>query len=128
MVGNRSRDTRPEVAIRSALHRAGLRFRKHYAALPGSRTRVDVAFPRRRIAIQIDGCFWHRCPEHGTQPAAHSDYWAAKMARNAERDRRTDDALVRAGWVVLRIWEHERVEDAVAQIRKALESRPDFRR
>ena len=120
MRGNRSKDTRPEVAVRSALHRAGLRFRKHFPVIPGSRSRVDVAFPRWRVAVQVDGCFWHGCPDHGTQPVTHAEYWTEKIRRNVERDRRCDDALAEAGWTVLRFWEHEETAAVVTAVQHAL--------
>lgn len=125
MRGNRSRDTRPEVVVRSALHRAGMRFRKHYVPLAGSRTRVDVAFPRWHVAVQIDGCFWHACPEHGTRPSSHADYWTEKLRRNVERDRRSDEVLAEAGWTVLRFWEHEDPESVAVVVHYALSKRRD---
>jgi DNA mismatch endonuclease (patch repair protein) len=118
MKGNRKRDTRPETTIRSALQRAGLRFRKDYPIrVDRSRPiRVDIAFPSSRIAVFVDGCFWHRCPEHGTSPRANSAYWGPKLARNVERDRETDERLRGAGWLPLRVWEHEHVDDVVERI------------
>src|SRR4051812_10584935 len=113
MQGNRSRDTRPEVAVRSALHRRGLRFRKHTRPLPGLKCEADAVFPRERVAVFIDGCFWHGCPEHGKRPGEPGSYWHAKRERNAARDRRNDRALEAAGWLVVRVWEHE-VPDLVA--------------
>jgi DNA mismatch endonuclease (patch repair protein) len=77
--------------------------------------RPDVVFPRARLAVFVDGCFWHGCPEHGTQPTRNSHYWTAKLARNLERDRRHDAFLSEAGWTVLRIWEHEAASEAAAQ-------------
>jgi len=108
MRGNRKSDTRPEVELRSALHRAGLRFRKDYAVRPdgGRVIRVDVAFPRVRVAVFIDGCFWHRCPEHGNEPRSNRVYWDTKLSRNVERDREVEARLSAAGWRVLRVWEH----------------------
>ena len=97
MQGNRSEDTRPEVRVRSELQQAGLRFRKHYAPLPSRRIRVGAAFTRQCVAVQVDGCFWHSCPEHGTQPSAHTDYWTRKLRRNVARDRESDQALAEAG-------------------------------
>lgn len=122
MRANPSKDTRPEVLVRSALHRAGLRFRKHYTPLSSRRIRVDVAFTRRRVAVQVDGCFWHACPEHGTQPSAHSDYWAEKLRRNVARDRDGDQALAEAGWTVLRFWEHEEPGAVAAAVAEVLQS------
>jgi DNA mismatch endonuclease (patch repair protein) len=117
MRGNKRKDTKPEVAVRSALHKLGYRFRKDYLVeTEHGRVRVDIAFPRQRLAVQIDGCFWHRCPEHGNTPRANSEYWRRKLERNVARDRRNDEELSRAGWRVTRIWEHASVCVAVAQI------------
>lgn len=108
MRSNRRTDTAPERALRSLLHRAGLRFRKDYRVdLTDRRVRVDVAFPRKRVAVFIDGCFWHRCPEHATDPVINGEFWSEKLRRNVERDRQIDAALRCAGWTVLRFWEHE---------------------
>jgi DNA mismatch endonuclease (patch repair protein) len=108
MRSNRRTDTRPELTLRSLLHRAGLRFRKDYRVdLAARRVRVDIAFPRQRLAIFIDGCFWHRCPEHATDPVINGGFWSQKLSRNVERDRQVDAALRGAGWTVLRFWEHE---------------------
>jgi DNA mismatch endonuclease, patch repair protein len=121
MKGNRSRDTRPEVALRSALHRMGLRFRKDYLVrLPERRVRIDVAFPARRLAVFSDGCFWHACPEHGNKPKANTHYWRPKMERNARRDREVTLALEEAGWTVLRFWEHVPTEDAARAVASTL--------
>ncbi|MEX0153480.1 very short patch repair endonuclease [Microbacterium sp. LMI1-1-1.1] len=106
MRANRRRDTGPERAVRSLLHRRGLRYRVDFAPL-GKRRRADIVFTRQRIAAFIDGCFWHCCPVHGTQPRLNAEYWEPKLRRNVERDRETDDALRAAGWLVLRFWEHE---------------------
>ena len=121
MRGNRGRDTRPEVAMRSALHAAGLRFRKNYRPLPGSRAVVDVAFTRWKVAVQLDGCFWHGCPEHGSRPATNTDYWDEKLRGNAERDRRLERVLADHGWSVLRFWEHESTGTITSKVSSALE-------
>jgi DNA mismatch endonuclease (patch repair protein) len=124
MKGNRGLDTRPEVALRSALHRRGLRFRKGVApARTGIRCRADVVFPAARVAVFVDGCFWHCCPDHGNQPATHSEYWDVKLARNTARDRRNDDALTAAGWEVIRVWEHEPPAEAAARIEAVVRER-----
>jgi DNA mismatch endonuclease (patch repair protein) len=123
MKGNRSRDTRPEVILRAALHRRGLRFFKNRAPLQGLRCRADVIFPRSRVAIFCDGCFWHRCPEHGVQPTTNEAYWRAKLDRNVERDQENSIALEAAGWQVIRIWEHEHPELAAHRIDEAVRSR-----
>ena len=116
MIGNRGTGTAPEVRLRSALHARGLRFRKHARPLPELRCRADIVFPRHRVAVFVDGCFWHACPEHGRLPRTHSSYWAQKLARNLERDRRNDRVLSEAGWLVLRVWEHEEVYSAAESI------------
>jgi DNA mismatch endonuclease (patch repair protein) len=101
------RDTAPEVALRRELHRRGLRFRVDWP-LPGMpRRRADIALTRRRVAVFVDGCFWHSCPEHKTAPASNAAWWSAKLDANVKRDRATDDHLTALGWTVLRFWEHE---------------------
>lgn len=121
MLGNRRTGTEPEVALRSALHAAGLRFRKDYRLDIGDlRVRPDIVFTRAKVAVFVDGCFWHCCPIHGTQPSRNSDYWAPKLARNVERDRAQDAALSAQGWTVIRIWEHELTEDAVGRVSQAV--------
>jgi len=106
MSRQRRRDTEPELLLRRELHRRGLRFRVD-APIPGlPRRRADVVFTRARIAVFVDGCFWHGCPEHATHPATNAQWWAAKLTRNVERDRETDEHLRAAGWTVLRYWEH----------------------
>lgn len=107
MQGNRSRDTAPELAVRKLVHAMGLRYRVNTRPLPKLRRTADMVFTRRRVAVFIDGCFWHGCPIHHRQPSANSDYWTAKVARNRARDLATDEALEAAGWTVLRFWEHE---------------------
>ena len=120
MQGNRSTETRPEVALRSELHRRGLRFRKHRQVTPALRCRADVVFSKARVAVFVDGCFWHRCPEHLTDPRTNSSYWAAKLDRNVARDRRNDAALEAAGWLVVRVWEHESPSGAADRVEAAL--------
>ena len=121
MRANRRTDTKPELALRRELHRQGLRYRKDYRLdLEGARVRPDIAFTARRVAVFVDGCFWHVCPEHGTKPANNTWYWGPKLARNVERDRAADAALVAAGWRVVRVWEHESLEAAVAAVLAAV--------
>jgi len=121
MRGNRRSDTRLEVRVRSELHQRGLRFRKQLLITADDvRVRADVAFPRQRIAVFLDGCFWHRCPEHGNSPRSNSGYWSTKLDRNVERDRRVIAALDVAGWTVLRIWEHVPASAAADQVQTAL--------
>src|SRR4051812_41137052 len=104
---NPRRDTKPEVALRSALHGMGLRFRKDHAIRTQARVvRPDVVFTRDRLAVFVDGCFWHCCPLHGNVPRANTAYWVPKLDRNVARDRAVDAALQGEGWTVLRAWEH----------------------
>ncbi len=130
MQANRRTDTGPEMRLRSALHREGRRFRKDYPIRVegGRRIKVDIAFPGARLAVFVDGCFWHRCPEHATEPKANRDFWRAKLDRNVARDREVDRALRNAGWRVVRIWEHESVEGAVALIGGQLAADPESSR
>ena len=114
----RRTNTKPEIALRSALHRRGYRFRKDLRLdlNEGARVRPDIAFTGRRVAVFVDGCFWHACPEHGRDPAVNQWYWAPKLRRTVERDRAADAALAAAGWRVVRIWEHVTITDAVAAV------------
>ena len=116
MQANRSRDTKPELEVRRALHRLGLRYRVAIAPEPGLRRRADIVFTRARVAVFIDGCFWHGCPDHKTSPANNAAWWTAKLARNVERDRETDAHLFALGWTVIRVWEHEDMKRAALHI------------
>lgn len=107
------RDTRPELLVRRRLHALGYRFRVAYPVPGLPRRTIDIAFPRQRVAVFVDGCFWHGCPDHGTSPAGNAGWWATKIATNKRRDRDTEEHLVRAGWTVLRTWEHEDVDRVV---------------
>lgn len=121
MQGNRRVNTQPELRLRSELHSRGLRYRKDvtfYAA--GRRVRPDVTFTGPRVAVFVDGCFWHRCPEHATDPQSHVDYWRQKFTRNLERDRADDAALAEVGWEVIRVWEHEAVADAADRVEQSV--------
>jgi DNA mismatch endonuclease (patch repair protein) len=115
MQRQRRRDTKPEVALRSYLHRAGFRFRVDYP-LSGLRRRADLAFPRQQVAVFVDGCFWHGCPEHGTSPKANAAWWRTKIDANIARDRDTDARLAETGWKVVRVWEHESIEDSFDKV------------
>jgi DNA mismatch endonuclease (patch repair protein) len=121
----RRTDTKPELALRRALHRLGYRFRKdHRLDLPGRRVRPDIAFTARKVAVFVDGCFWHACPEHGSKPAVNQGYWNPKLLRNVERDQAADAALAGAGWQVVRLWEHVPLDDAVTAVVTALGGSP----
>lgn len=119
MRGNRNRDTGPEIALRRELHRRGCRFRLH-RRIPPARTYADIVFPRQRLAVFVDGCFWHQCPQHFRPSVKNSDYWSAKIDRNVARDRLNDRLMQEGGWTVIRIWEHEPVDEAADRIIKLL--------
>lgn len=112
----------PEVRVRSAVHRLGLRFRKDYRIRVGGPRgiRTDLAFPRLRVAVFVDGCFWHGCPEHGRIPSTNRSYWNDKLLGNVERDARNRLTLEEAGWAVVRVWEHDDVDAAAAAIHQAV--------
>jgi DNA mismatch endonuclease (patch repair protein) len=118
----RRRDTPGELALRSALHALGLRYRVD-ATLPGTRRRADVAFLRAKVAVFVDGCFWHGCPTHGTWPKANAAWWREKIEGNRRRDRDTDERLTRNGWVVLRFWAHDDVSFAARAVASTLRLR-----
>jgi len=124
----RQRDTEAEMAVRRRIHAMGLRYRVDFPVLESPRRRADIAFPRLRIAIFIDGCFWHGCPIHGTSPKANAGFWKRKIEANVERDRDTDMRLRAKGWVVLRFWEHEDPDYVAASIRRIVEARRKSRR
>ena len=125
MQGNRSANTKPEVQLRSALHRLGLRFRKDLSLqVDGVRVRPDIVFTRAKVAVFVDGCFWHRCPEHGNDPFTNSWYWRPKLERNVARDRQADAALAASDWAYVRVWTHEDVEVAANQVRAVVERGP----
>lgn len=125
MKANRRCDTGPELRLRSLLHSRGHRFRKDYRLdldqlrgldLDQLRVRIDIAFPRARVAAFVDGCFWHRCPQHGSDPRRNGEFWRRKLDANVERDHRVDAALAAAGWTVVRVWEHEPPEAAADRV------------
>jgi DNA mismatch endonuclease, patch repair protein len=120
---NRGRDTRPETLLRSALHRRGLRFRVHRRPAPDVRATADIVFGPARVAVFVDGCFWHRCPEHSSIPKANRDWWVEKLERNVERDARTSSTLEERGWTVIRIWEHEPPDEAADRIERLVRER-----
>ena len=108
MQATRSKDTPMELELRSALHRLGLRFRVHRHLIPGSKRTVDIVFVGRRVAVFVDGCFWHGCPVHGTLPKkTNRKWWTSKIEENRRRDRDTNRRLEALGWRVIRVWEHE---------------------
>ncbi|MCD2108003.1 very short patch repair endonuclease [Rhodococcus erythropolis] len=120
MSAQRRRDTKPEIAIRRELHRRGLRYFVDRAPVKGVRRRADLVFPRRKVAVFVDGCFWHSCPQHATFPKNNAQWWTDKLAANVVRDRDTDARLAEQGWTVIRIWEHEDPLVAAERVQKAL--------
>ncbi len=115
--------TKPEEVLRHALHRLGYRYRKDHRLdlADGVRVRPDIVFTGRKVAVFVDGCFWHACPDHGRQPTVNEWYWSPKLRRTVERDRAADAALVAAGWRVVRLWEHVPLEDAMAKVTALLD-------
>ena len=123
MESQRRRDTTPETALRRLLHAQGLRYRLE-VPVPGiPRRTIDIAFARAKVAVFVDGCFWHGCPLHGVAPRNNAEWWAAKLAANRERDEDTTRHLESLGWTVLRFWEHEDAVTSAARVRAALPAR-----
>ncbi|MEU3740141.1 very short patch repair endonuclease [Streptomyces sp. NPDC032198] len=125
MRANRGRDTKPELALRSLLHAQGLRYRVDISPLTGVRRRADLVFPRQKLAIFVDGCFWHGCPDHFRPAKKNAQMWQQKIEQNRSRDAETNRLLGDAGWTVMRFWEHEdprtsadRVIDQVQHLRQ----------
>ncbi len=116
------RDTAPELALRREVWRRGLRYRVDVAPIRGRR-RADLVFTRAKVAVYVDGCFWHRCPVHATTPKANRAWWVAKLDANAARDRATDRDLDAAGWTVVRVWEHEQPAAAASRVLAAARAR-----
>ena len=124
MKANRSSGTKPELALRRELFRQGLRYRVGVQlVLPDRKVRPDIVFPRRKVAVFLDGCFWHGCPVHGRMPSDPTGYWRAKIGRNQRRDVLVDDELRVAGWTVVRVWEHETLLAAASRVREVVTSR-----
>ena len=123
MKSQRRRETQPELDLRRVLWARGLRYRVDYPLFPGLRRRADLAFLGPHVAVFVDGCFWHRCPEHGSEPRANRDWWEQKLDRNVQRDRDTDARLLAAGWAVVRVWEHEPVDVAAARVEQTVRAR-----
>ena len=122
MSRQRRRDTQPEVAIRKLLHAMGLRFRVTVPVPGMPRRTMDIAFTRAHVAVFVDGCFWHVCPEHATSPAANSRWWSEKLATNQARDAATNEHLAALGWHVVRVWEHEEPAAAAERIARFIRS------
>jgi DNA mismatch endonuclease (patch repair protein) len=123
MKAARQRDTAAEMALRSKLHRIGLRYRVDVSPLKGIRRRADVVFRPTKVAVYVDGCFWHGCPIHGTWPKANAEFWREKIERNKERDADTNQRLKEAGWKVIRVWEHENPKEVAEKIAQIVQER-----
>jgi DNA mismatch endonuclease (patch repair protein) len=117
MASIRSEDTRPEMELRRSLWERGLRYRVHYG-----KEKVDIAFPSKKVAVFVDGCFWHGCPEHSHQPKSNDGYWRPKLQKNKERDLAKEGRLEAEGWTVVRLWEHELsdISSAAQKVMQAL--------
>ena len=124
MQRQRRADTKPELAVRQAAHALGLRYFIHRQPLPNLRRTADLVFPKAKVAVFVDGCFWHGCPEHGTRGHIHNTwYWPEKIASNKRRDLDTDQQLHQAGWVSIRIWEHDDPAAAASSLAEAVRER-----
>jgi DNA mismatch endonuclease (patch repair protein) len=120
MRGNKGRDTKPELALRSAVHALGMRYRVGIRPVPQVRRTADIVFTRAKVAVFLDGCFWHGCPEHHRPAQKNSGFWVAKIEGNKTRDADTDSRLREAGWQVIRVWEHEDPVAAARSIQAAI--------
>jgi DNA mismatch endonuclease (patch repair protein) len=123
MQSNRGKDTTPELALRRSVHALGLRYRVSRRPLPELRRTADLVFSRAKVAVFLDGCFWHGCAEHHTAAATNADYWSAKLHENRRRDAETDERLREAGWLPVRIWEHERPSNAAQRVASVVRDR-----
>ncbi|MFB9927479.1 very short patch repair endonuclease [Amycolatopsis halotolerans] len=123
MSKQKSRNTGIEMALRKILHAAGFRYRVHRRPVKGVRREADLVFGPSRVAVFVDGCFWHGCPEHGTWPKNNADYWRTKIETNRRRDANTDALLLEAGWLSVRIWEHEASDVAASRVIETVQER-----
>lgn len=117
-----TRDTKPELILRRELHRRGLRYRVNTRPLPTLRGTADVVFTKARVAVFVDGCFWHRCPVHGAIPKSNTQWWIDKFEANVARDRQMDERLREVGWKVIRVWEHNDAFEAADRVEGAVRS------
>ncbi|MFD3680882.1 very short patch repair endonuclease [Streptomyces sp. NPDC058613] len=123
MSRQKSRDTAVELALRKALHASGARYRIHRRPVKGVRREADIVFGPARVAVFVDGCFWHGCPTHATWPKNNAAFWRTKIEGNRRRDADTDARLTEAGWLAVRVWEHENAAEAAARVLVVLEGR-----
>lgn len=120
MQANRNRDTKPELRLRRLLHARGLRYRVATRPLPEARWTADIVFTRAKVAVFVDGCYWHGCPEHFSAPKRNPEYWGHKIEKNRERDRKFSEVLENAGWTVIRAWEHEDPADVAVHVERVV--------
>lgn len=123
----KGKNTSPERILRSALWKIGLRYRLNYRVPAG---RPDIVFPGSKVAVSVDGCFWHGCPAHYSRPRSREEFWSQKLAANTERDSRLTLRLEALGWISVRVWEHEiftQLDEVVEIIRQATEGVPPRR-
>lgn len=123
MSQQKSRNTGIEVVLRQELHRRGLRYRVHRRPIPAVRREADIIFGPAKVAVFVDGCFWHGCPVHATWPKSNEQFWRNKIEGNERRDRDTDQRLAEAGWLPLRVWEHEAPSEAADRVGAAVAAR-----
>jgi DNA mismatch endonuclease (patch repair protein) len=123
MQANKGRDTRPELKLRSAVHALGLRYRVSIRPLPSIRRTADLVFSPAKVAVFLDGCFWHGCPQHHTKAKTNAAFWAEKVERTRVRDQETDRLLNESGWLAVRIWEHEEAVEAAERVAAAVRAR-----
>lgn len=126
MEAAKGKDTKAEMKVRFHLHRLGLRYSLQEQVLQGHRRRADLVFKSARVVVFVDGCFWHGCPLHGTWPKKNADFWRTKIEANRSRDADTNVRLVDAGWLVMRVWEHENALSAALRIAETVRDRRDF--
>ncbi|MDG4763619.1 very short patch repair endonuclease [Solwaraspora sp. WMMD406] len=124
----KSFDTELELSLRRKLYQRGLRYRVHSQAVPGTRRTIDIAFLSAKVAVFLDGCFWHGCPIHGTSPKANSKWWADKISENQRRDVDTNRRMENAGWLVVRVWGHQDLERAAAEVERIVRERRPLRK
>ena len=117
MKGNKGKDTKPEVLLRSSLHRSGKRFRKHYKKVPGS---PDIAFVSSKLAVFVDGCFWHGCPKCYKEPKTNTEFWRKKVKKNRDRAKVVNKDLKGIDWAVVRVWEHDVIENQEKVVSKII--------
>jgi DNA mismatch endonuclease (patch repair protein) len=126
MSRQRTTGTAPEILLRSELHKMGLRFRVNRRPIPGLRRNADIVFGPARVAVMVDGCFWHSCPIHRTSPKSNAEWWTEKLRKNEIRDKETDERLAAEGWQAVRVWEHEDPRVAARRVETVVRKRRGY--